>query len=264
MEAKAAVTYEFQKVYSNVMADMKTKFDNDDMTSEQKTEATNLINAAQEKLGTDSFDVLGLDKGRNTSREVFAVLAELKESGNMTSEQEEAIQDLAEDTQVRMIQGIVNVFNYTVEEAAGKYNMTVEGMAALLQRPTFASQEEEEESDAGLVDLLVGEPLDYMSISTEDSLIMDLETLTTFHQHDQDDHNLATTNTSNKGRSFHGMTQIAVAHISNPQLSFRCLVRLVFRGERQLPPCGLQQWSWSYDAPLLPGEEGAVLYCTVQ
>ena len=214
MEAKAAVTYEFQKVYSNVMADMKTKFVNDDMTSEQKTEATNLINAAQEKLGTDSFDVLGLDKGRNTSREVFAVLAKLKESGNMTSEQEEAIQDLAEDTQVRMIQGIVNVFNYTVEEAAGKYNMTVEGMAALLQRPTFASQEEEEESDAGLVDLLVGEPLDYMSISTEDSLIMDLETLTTFHQHDQDDHNLATTNTSNKGRSFHGMNQFSVAHIS--------------------------------------------------
>ena len=220
MEAKTVVAYEFQKVYSDVMADMKTKFDNNDMTSEQKTEATNLITAAQEMLGTDSFDMLGLDKGRNTSREVLAVLAEFKESDKMTAEQKEAIQDLAEDTQVLMIQGIVNVFNYTVEEAAGEYNVTVAGMAALLKRPTFASQESEEESDASLAELLINpsELPEYLSISTEDSLLLDLDTLTTFHQHDQDDHNLATTNTSNgitkKGRSFHGMTKIVVTHIS--------------------------------------------------
>ena len=48
------------------------------------------------------------------------MLKEYKESGNMTSKQNTSMQDLAQDTLILMIQGIVNVFIYT----------------ALLERPT--------------------------------------------------------------------------------------------------------------------------------
>ena len=61
----------------------------------------------------------------------------------MTDEQNTAMQDLAEDTQVRMIQGILGVFGYTPEVAARNYNVSEGEARLLLQRPTFGSQRDE-------------------------------------------------------------------------------------------------------------------------
>jgi len=63
----------------------------------------------------------------------------------MTDEQNTAMQDLAEDTQVRMIQGILGVFGYTPEEAARNYNVSDGEARLLLQRPTFGSELERDE-----------------------------------------------------------------------------------------------------------------------
>merc|ERR1719505_4559 len=64
---------------------------------------------------------------------------EAKESGNMTDEQDTAMQDLAIGTQVRIIQGILGVFGYTAETAASNYNVSVEDVERLLKKPTFGS-----------------------------------------------------------------------------------------------------------------------------
>ena len=58
----------------------------------------------------------------------------------MTTQQDNAMQDLAEDTQVRMIQGILEVFGYTAEQGAQNYNVSAEDLRLLLQRPTFGSE----------------------------------------------------------------------------------------------------------------------------
>merc|ERR1719341_1694078 len=82
-----------------------------------------------------------------TSVQIFEVLKGWKEAGNMTDEQNTAMQDLAEDTQVRMIQGILGVFGYTPEVAARNYNVSEGEARLLLQRPTFGSQKRDETSD---------------------------------------------------------------------------------------------------------------------
>merc|ERR1719505_257926 len=64
---------------------------------------------------------------------------EAKESGNMTDEQDTAMQDLAIGTQGRIIQGILGVFGYTAEAAASNYNVSVEEVERLLKKPTFGS-----------------------------------------------------------------------------------------------------------------------------
>merc|ERR1719341_511115 len=63
----------------------------------------------------------------------------------MTSEQDTAMQDLAEDTQVRMIQGILGVFGFTIDQAALNYNVSAEEVRLLMQRPTFGSEVKREE-----------------------------------------------------------------------------------------------------------------------
>jgi len=133
------VAVEIKKIYVDVMNDMKTKFDNGDMSSEQKVAATTVITETQTLLGVRSFEVLGLQVGDRNSAEVFAVLKEYKESGNMTEEQNTAMQDLAEDTQVRMIQGILGVFGYTAARAAAEYGVPEVEMEELLARPSFGT-----------------------------------------------------------------------------------------------------------------------------
>ena len=44
--------------------------------------------------------MLGLDRGDKSQSEVLAVLAEYKDAGNMTEEQNSQVQKLAVDTQV--------------------------------------------------------------------------------------------------------------------------------------------------------------------
>lgn len=127
-----------QKVYIGVMNDMKTKFDKRELSSEQKTATTRVIVETQALLATHSFRVLGLERGHLTSREVFAVLMAHREAGNMTAEQNSAMDNLSEVTQIHMVQGIIDVFDYTPEEAASKYGTGLPEMISLLHRPTFA------------------------------------------------------------------------------------------------------------------------------
>ena len=82
---------------------------------------------------------MGLHIGDRNSVQIFEVLKGWKLAGNMTAEQDNAMQDLAVDTQVRMIQGILGVFGYTPEQAALNYNVSAEDLRLLLQRPTFGS-----------------------------------------------------------------------------------------------------------------------------
>ena len=144
-----------------------------------------MISETRAKLGTFSTNGLGLGQSNRTSQEVPAVLREYKQSGNMTGEQNTAMQDLAKDTQILMIQGIVNVFNYTVEEAAGEYNVSTDEMSALLKRPTFSSLVIEERSDEDFENILSSTspapPVNStISTTTEDSLLQELDSLTTF------------------------------------------------------------------------------------
>ena len=52
--------------------------------------------------------MLGLEQSNRTSQEVFAVLKECKESGNLTGKQNTAKQGPAQSTQIFMFQGIVS------------------------------------------------------------------------------------------------------------------------------------------------------------
>jgi len=172
-------------LYIDVMNDMKAKFESGALSNEQKTAATEVITETQVLLGEHSFNVLGLERGSRGSQEVFRILKQYKESGNMTAEQDLAMQKLAEDTQVRMVQGIIRVFNYTNEEAAATYKVPVAQIIRLLARPTFLIQTTpgDREPDYTAVD-----PIEYttttttttVSTTTEDDLKFDLDTLTTF------------------------------------------------------------------------------------
>ena len=137
------IALDIKKLYIDVMNDMKVKFQNGDLNQDQKIAATGVITETQSLLGQKSFEVLGLQIGDMTSVQIFEVLKGWKEAGNMTDEQNTAMQDLAEDTQVRMIQGILGVFGYTPEVAALNYNVSEAEARLLLQRPTFGSQRDE-------------------------------------------------------------------------------------------------------------------------
>ena len=134
------IDLDIKKLYIDVMNDMKNKFQTGDMNQDQKVAATGVIVATQSLLGQKSFEVLGLQIGNRNSVQIFEVLKGWKEAGNMTSQQDNAMQDLAEDTQVRMIQGILEVFGYTPEQGAQNYNVSAEDLRLLLQRPTFGSE----------------------------------------------------------------------------------------------------------------------------
>merc|ERR1719513_352430 len=121
------------------MNDVKTKYDSGELSSDQKVAATAWISETQNLLGVKSFEVLGMEVGNKTTVEIYKVLKEAKESGNMTDEQDTAMQDLAIGTQVRIIQGILGVFGYTAEAAASNYNVSVEDVNRLLKKPTFGS-----------------------------------------------------------------------------------------------------------------------------
>ena len=73
---------------------------NDHLSEDQKKEATTVITNTQSLLANTSFQVLGLERGELSQEEVLAVLAEYRNSGNMTQIQNNQIQQLAVDTQV--------------------------------------------------------------------------------------------------------------------------------------------------------------------
>ena len=139
-QAVTVVALDIKKLYIDVMNDMKTKFQSGDLNQDQKIAATGVITETQTLLGQKSFEVLGLQIGDRNSVQIFEVLKGWKEAGNMTAEQDTAMQDLAEDTQIRMIQGILGVFGFTPEQGVQNYNVSAEDLRLLLQRPTFGSE----------------------------------------------------------------------------------------------------------------------------
>ena len=134
------VDLDIKKLYVDVMNDMKIKFQSGDLSWDQKRTATGVIVETQRLLGQRSFEVLGLQIGDRNSIQIFEVLKGWKEAGNMTAQQDKAMQDLAEDTQIRMIQGILGVFGFTPEQGVQNYNVSAKDLRLLLQRPTFGPE----------------------------------------------------------------------------------------------------------------------------
>jgi len=134
------IDLDIKKLYIDVMNDMKIKFQSGDLNQDQKVAAASVIVETQSLLGQKSFEVLGLQIGDRNSIQIFEVLKGWKEAGNMTAQQDKAMQDLAEDTQIRMIQGILGVFGFTPEQGVQNYNVSAEDLRLLLQRPTFGSE----------------------------------------------------------------------------------------------------------------------------
>ena len=165
------VELDVKRLYIDVMNDMKNKFQNGDLNQEQKIGASQVIVETQALLGKHSFEVLGLDVGQRTSVQIFETLKAFKEAGNMTEEQVKAMQNLAEDTQVRMIQGILKVFQYIPERAAIEYNVSLQQMRLLLQRPTF--QFEERRIEQELKELVTGSPPSIEGQSTTDDTLLE-------------------------------------------------------------------------------------------
>ena len=99
-------TLDIKKLYIDVMNDMKTMFQNGELNQDQKVAAAAVITETQSLLGQKSFEVLGVQIGEKDSVQIFEVLKGWKDAGNMTEEQNTAMEDLAVDTQVRMIQEI--------------------------------------------------------------------------------------------------------------------------------------------------------------
>ena len=109
---------DYRAVYSVVMAELSRKFSDGELSEEQKREATTIITSTQSLLANTSFQVktlcsycifpryifhyqvLGLERGELSQEEVLGVLAEYRNSGNMTQTQNNQIQQLAVDTQV--------------------------------------------------------------------------------------------------------------------------------------------------------------------
>ena len=84
---------------------METKFKAKELSGEQTKNATTIITSIQAMLANHSFNVLGLENGRSLSQnETLKTLADYRDSGNMTEEQNQQIAKLAVDTRVRTLQ----------------------------------------------------------------------------------------------------------------------------------------------------------------
>ena len=101
-ETSRQTDLDIKQLYIDVINDMKIKFESGGLNVDQKVAATGVITGTQMLLGEKSFEVLGLQIGDRNSVQIFEVLKGWKEAGNMTAQQDNAMQDLAVDTQVRM------------------------------------------------------------------------------------------------------------------------------------------------------------------
>ena len=131
---------DIKKLYIDAMNEMKTKFQSGVLNMKQIAATNEVTVETQSLLGRKSFEVLGLRIGDKNSVQTFEVLKGWEVAGNMTAEQDNAMKDLAEDSQIRMIQGILGVFGYTAEQAALSYNVSAEDVKFLLQLPTFGTE----------------------------------------------------------------------------------------------------------------------------
>ena len=115
---------------------------------EQKIGVVEVITETQNLLGKFSLGVLGLEVGDRSSVEIFVEIKQWRESGNVTEKQDKAMHDLAIDTQVGMIQGLIKVFGLSAEKAAEEYDWPLPAMRLLLHRPTFQQDQSAREEKA--------------------------------------------------------------------------------------------------------------------
>ena len=91
---------DYNRTYNVVMADMRAKFLENNLSQDQKEEASLTIRETQSILADYSLEVLGIERGFMTLEETSNVLAEAKASGDMTLTQHALIQGYGVDTQV--------------------------------------------------------------------------------------------------------------------------------------------------------------------
>ena len=95
--------FDHKTEYLKVMEELKTKFDDGELSDDQKKNATDIFDSTKEMLASQSFAVLGLVRGNLSSDDTLDTIAKYRDSGNMTEEQSKQLSQLAEDTHVRMI-----------------------------------------------------------------------------------------------------------------------------------------------------------------
>ena len=92
----------------------------------------------------------------------------------MTEKQDKAMHDLAIDTPVRMIQGLIKVFGLSAEKAAEEYDWPLPAMRLLLQRPTFQLDQSAEEEKAFEEQLKETDPPNLKGRSNTEDLLLNL------------------------------------------------------------------------------------------
>ena len=95
--------------------------------------------------------MLGLARGNKTQAEVLQTLQQYRDSGNMTSDQNQEIQQLAVDTQVHMIQRLVPLLGLDHEAMGmteGQFNILV--LAASTDSPESSTTESSDLSNSEL------------------------------------------------------------------------------------------------------------------
>ena len=95
-------SFDHKTEYLKVMEELKTKFDDGELSDDQKKNATDIFDSTKEMLASQSFAVLGLVRGNLSSDDTLNTIAKNRDSGNMTEEQSKQLSQLAEDTHVRM------------------------------------------------------------------------------------------------------------------------------------------------------------------
>merc|ERR1719175_296530 len=94
----------YKQIYDEMMRLLGEMFRSGQLSNQQVATATNIINFTQDLLADTSFAVLGLERGNMTAQQILAVLQQYRDTNRLTPEQSDKINQLAIDTQIRMIQ----------------------------------------------------------------------------------------------------------------------------------------------------------------
>ena len=124
---------DLQSIYRLIMEDMKNKFDAGLLTDKHKADVTRVISETQSMLADHSFAVLRPEKGEPSQQEILKILSAYRSSGNMTKEQTLAMQNLAIDTQVKMVQELLPILGLGPEYLGTEKHQ----LEKLMNRRTF-------------------------------------------------------------------------------------------------------------------------------
>jgi len=123
----------YKQIYDEMMRLLGEMFRSGQLSNQQVATATNIINLTQDLLADSSFAVLGLERGDMTAQQILAVLQQYRDSNRLTPDQSTKINQLAIDTQIRMIQQIspvIGINHLSLGLSEQEYN-------DLLSVPTF-------------------------------------------------------------------------------------------------------------------------------